>query len=393
VNPLLARLQPYPFEKLRQLFADVKPNPAYPAISLGIGEPKHPTPAFIQQALADNLAGLANYPTTAGSDALRAAICNWLERRYDLPKLDPATDVLPVNGSREALFALAQAVIDPAAKAIVVCPNPFYQIYEGAAFLAGAEPYFVNSDPARNFAPDFATVPADIWSRVQLLFICTPGNPTGAVLSREEIDAIGEVCIAHDLWIVADEVYADMTYDAPFSSPFDRPQLRERTLAVSSISKSHALPGFRAGWVAAPAHVIERLVLVAEAMLFGSQPFIEDALVVALSTRHPEVDRLRAAFRERAVALVEELGDAPHSRARMPEGGMFVMVDVRSTGLSGEQFAWRLLEEHGVGVMPGESFGSGGAGHVRIALTVDAPVLRDACTKIRALAEQCAAGR
>jgi N-succinyldiaminopimelate aminotransferase len=144
VNPLLSKLQPYPFEKLRQLFGGVTPNPDFSAISLGIGEPKHPTPTFIQQALADNLSGLATYPTTAGTDQLRQAICNWLERRYDLPALNPATEVLPVNGSREALFALAQVVIDPAAKAVVVCPNPFYQIYEGAAFLAGAEPCFVN---------------------------------------------------------------------------------------------------------------------------------------------------------------------------------------------------------------------------------------------------------
>ena len=170
MNPLLEKLQAYPFEKLRRLFADVTPDRNYRPISLGIGEPKHPTPPFIQKALADNLSGLASYPTTAGSDALRATICGWLEQRYRLPRLDPGCEVLPVNGSREALFAIAQAVIDPHAKAVVVCPNPFYQIYEGAALLAGAEPYFVNSDPARNFAPDFSSVPADIWPRVQLLF-------------------------------------------------------------------------------------------------------------------------------------------------------------------------------------------------------------------------------
>ncbi|MFI4940321.1 MAG: aminotransferase class I/II-fold pyridoxal phosphate-dependent enzyme, partial [Burkholderiales bacterium] len=190
MNPLLAKLHPYPFEKLRQLFAGVTPNPAFPPISLGIGEPKHPTPPFIQQALAENLSGLASYPSTLGSEGLRVAIATWLEQRYRLPSIDPATQVLPVNGSREALFAFAQTVISPAPAGVlaplVVCPNPFYQIYEGAAYLAGAEPYFANSDPARNFAPDYRSIPADVWQRVQLLYLCSPGNPTGAVLTLED---------------------------------------------------------------------------------------------------------------------------------------------------------------------------------------------------------------
>jgi arginine:pyruvate transaminase len=178
-----------------------------------------------------------------------------------------------------------------------------------------------------------------------------------------------------------------MTYDAPFCSPFDRKQLRHRTLAVSSISKSHALPGFRAGWVACPAAVTPRLVLVAEAMLFGSQPFIEDALVVALTEQHDEVQRMRIAYRERAQVLVEAINGSDAVSARMPEGGMFVMVDVRATKLSGEEFAWKLLDDHNIGVMPGESFGKGGAGHIRIALTVEASVLRKACETIRTMAE------
>ena len=187
MNPLLQKLQPYPFEKLRQLFSGITPNAAFTPVSLGIGEPKHATPAFIKQALTDNLSGLASYPATAGSDALRNAIAGWLERRYRLPKLDAAHQILPVNGSREALFALAQTVVDRSrGDALVMCPNPFYQIYEGAAYLSGAEPYFANSDPARNFAPDFASVAPAIWERVQLLFVCSPGNPTGAVLMLDD---------------------------------------------------------------------------------------------------------------------------------------------------------------------------------------------------------------
>jgi arginine:pyruvate transaminase len=275
----------------------------------------------------------------------------------------------------------------------VLVPDPYYATYDGLVAASGATLVAVPTFPENRFHVTAQAIERAITPNSRVLMLNTPSNPTGAVLSRGEIDEIGEVATAHDLWIVVDEVYADMTYDAPFSSPFDSPRLRERTLAVSSISKSHALPGFRAGWVAAPATVVERLTLVAEAMLFGSQPFIEDALVIALGTRHPEVERLREAFRERACAVVAELGDAPNSRALMPEGGMFVMVDVRPTGLTGEQFAWRLLDQHSVGVMPGESFGAGGAGHVRIALTVETPVLRDACGKIRTLANGLVAER
>ncbi|MDO8349609.1 MAG: aminotransferase class I/II-fold pyridoxal phosphate-dependent enzyme, partial [Gallionella sp.] len=200
MNPDLNRLQPYPFQKLAALFSLVTPNQDYRPISLSIGEPKHATPPFIKDALTDNLAGLANYPTTAGSDALRATIADWLARRYGIPAPDAKTQVLPVNGSREALFAFAQTVIDRKGKPspqsspssgrgserevqslipAVVCPNPFYQIYEGAALLAGATPYFLNTLPEDNFALNFAQLPEDIWQRTQLIYVCSPGNPTG----------------------------------------------------------------------------------------------------------------------------------------------------------------------------------------------------------------------
>ena len=182
MNPLLAKLHPYPFERLRSLTRDVVPNPAFTAISLGMGEPQHAAPQAVRQALIDNLHGLSRYPATAGEPALREAIAAWVLRRYGVT-IDPARQVLPVNGSREALFALAQTVIDPTRTgATVICPNPFYQIYEGAALLAGAQTVFVNSDPARNFAADWASVPEAVWARTKLLFVCSPGNPTGAVM-------------------------------------------------------------------------------------------------------------------------------------------------------------------------------------------------------------------
>ena len=186
MNPLLSHLQPYPFERLRQLFAGVTPPAAYSPISLGMGEPRHPTPQFIKDALSNNLEGLASYPATAGEPRLREAFTRWLNQRYALT-LDAGTQVLPVNGSREALFAFAQAIIDPSqGQPLVVCPNPFYQIYEGAALLAGAQPYYAPSDPARNFAVNWDTVPESVWERTQLLFVCSPGNPTGAVMPLSE---------------------------------------------------------------------------------------------------------------------------------------------------------------------------------------------------------------
>ena len=186
MNPLLSSLQPYPFERLRQLFVGITPAPHLTPISLGMGEPRHATPAFIKEALCAGLAGLANYPVTAGELPLRQAFTGWLQRRYGLA-LDAATQVLPVNGSREALFAFTQTVVDRShTDPLVVCPNPFYQIYEGAALLAGATPYFVPSDPARNFALDWDSVPEAVWQRTQLLFVCSPGNPTGAVMPLPE---------------------------------------------------------------------------------------------------------------------------------------------------------------------------------------------------------------
>ena len=194
MNPDLNRLQPYPFQKLAALFREVAPNRDYRAISLSIGEPKHATPQFIKDTLTANLDGLANYPTTAGSDALRIAIANWLAARYGIPLPDAKTQVLPVNGSREALFAFAQTVIDRSRNnPVVVCPNPFYQIYEGAALLAGAAPHFLNMLPEDGYALNFAQLPEEVWQRAQLIYVCSPGNPTGHVMPLEEWQALFEM--------------------------------------------------------------------------------------------------------------------------------------------------------------------------------------------------------
>ncbi len=236
MNPLLARLHPYPFERLRALTREITPNPAYKPIGLGIGEPKHATPELIKRALSDNLQGLASYPATAGEPALREACATWVQRRYGVT-LDAATQVLPVNGSREALFALAQTVIDPTQPgATVVCPNPFYQIYEGAALLAGAQTAFVNSDPARNFASDWASVPEAVWARTQLLYVCSPGNPTGAVMPLAEWQKLFKLSDRHGFVIASDECYSEIYFgDEP---PLGALEAALRSAATTSATSS-----------------------------------------------------------------------------------------------------------------------------------------------------------
>jgi N-succinyldiaminopimelate aminotransferase len=259
MNPLLSLLQPYPFERLRQLFAGVTPSAAHRPISLGIGEPRHATPRFIQEALADGLAGLASYPSTAGEPRLREACAAWMQRRYGVA-VDPATQVLPINGSREALFAFAQTVLDASSPgATVVCPNPFYQIYEGAALLAGATPYYAPSDPARNFAVDWDSVPEAVWQRTQLLFVCSPGNPTGAVMPLDEWDKLFALSDRHGFVIASDECYSEIYFrDEPPLGGLEAAARLGRTdyrnlMAFTSLSKRSNVPGLRSGFVAGDA--------------------------------------------------------------------------------------------------------------------------------------------
>ena len=360
-------------------------NAGEPIIMLSIGEPDLPPPASVLDAAATAMrSGRTRYAHGQGEPQTLAAIANHLTKRSGVP-VSPE-QVLFTAGTQNGLCTALLTLVQTGDEVLV--PDPYYATYEGLVAASGATFVPVATRPEDNFHVTAQTIKKAITKRTKVLLLNTPSNPTGAVLTEKEIDEIGAVCERHDLWIICDEVYADMTFDVPFCSPFDRPHLRHRTLAVSSISKSHALPGFRAGWVASHPDVTPRLVLVAEAMLFGSQPFIEDALTVALNEQHPEVERLRLAFRERAETLIKVFADSQAITARMPEGGMFIMLDVRRTKLSGEEFAWQLLKEQNVSVMPGESFGKGGSGHIRIALTVDSEILRDACIEIRKLAEK-----
>jgi len=357
---------------------------------LSIGEPDLPPPASVlDQAVASMRGGRLKYASGQGEQVALDAIASHLSRRSG-QEVSP-DQIVYTAGTQNGLCTVLMTLVQTGDEVLV--PDPYYATYEGLVAASGATFVPVPTLPEDGFHVTAKQIEAAITPRSRVLLLNTPSNPTGAVLSQNEIDEIGEVCERHDLWIVVDEVYADLTYSAPFCSPFDRPHLRHRTLAVSSISKSHALPGFRAGWIASPLEVTQRLVLVAEAMLFGSQPFIEDALAVALSQRHPEVENLSAAFKDRAQQLVGAFEGSTAAKARMPEGGMFIMVDIRETGMSGDDFAWMLLNDHEIVVMPGESFGTGGTGHIRLALTNDVKILREAGARIRVVAEAVVAAR
>ncbi len=392
MNPLLDKLQPYPFEKLRRLLADSQPDAARRPISLGIGEPKHPTPAFIQQALADNLGGLAVYPSTPGGDPLRQAIAGWLERRYGLPAVDAATQVLPVNGSREALFALAQAVIDPRADALVICPNPFYQIYEGAALLAGATPWFVNSDPARNFAPDFSSVPEDAWKRVQLLYICSPGNPTGAVLSLDDWKELFDLSDRYGFIIAADECYSEIYFkaEAPLGSLEAAHKLGrsgfERLITFSSLSKRSNVPGMRSGFVAGDAAVLKRFLLYRTYCGGAMSPPVQAASIAAWNDEaHVEENRAKyiAKFKQ-VTPLLKDVLDV-----ELPDAGFYLWAKVdKLAQISDVDYAKRLYAEYNVTVLPGsylarEAHGiNPGQNRIRMALVAEVDECLEAAHRI-----------
>lgn len=392
VNPLLDKLQPYPFEKLRLLFSDITPNSAYTAISLGIGEPKHPTPGFIQKTLADNLAGLASYPTTAGGDGLRAAISGWLERRYGLPKLNPATQVLPVNGSREALFALAQTVVDPRAGALVLCPNPFYQIYEGAAYLAGAEPYFMNSDPMRNFAPDFRSIPVDVWQRVQLLYICSPGNPTGAVLTMEDWKELFALSDRYGFVIAADECYSEIYFNTepPLGGLEAAHRLgREgyrRLIAFSSLSKRSNVPGMRSGFVAGDADLLKKFLLYRTYHGSAMSPSIQAASIAAWNDEQHVVEN-RAKYIEKFRQITPMLAEVLD--VQLPDAGFYLWAGVARHGaLSDTEYAKRLYAEYNVTVLPGSYLArdahgcNPGRNRIRMALVAEPDECLEAARRI-----------
>jgi N-succinyldiaminopimelate aminotransferase len=393
MNPLLAKLHPYPFERLRVLMRDVLPNPALRPISLGIGEPKHPTPALVKQALTDNLAGLASYPATAGEPALRHAFTQWLKRRYGVT-LDAATQVLPVNGSREALFALAQTVIDPTRiGATVVCPNPFYQIYEGAALLAGAQTAFVNSDATQNFASDWASVPEATWARTQLLYVCSPGNPTGAVMPLGEWERLFDLSERHGFVIASDECYSEIYFgdEPPLGSLQAAAQLGrgdfKNLLAFTSLSKRSNVPGMRSGFVAGDAAVLKQFLLYRTYHGSAMSPTIQQASIAAWNDEAHVVAN-REQYRRKFAQLTPLLAEV--MTVSLPDAGFYLWADVSRLTPEGDDlaFARGLLGQYNVAVLPGsllarEAHGvNPGAGRIRLALVADLEECVEAARRI-----------
>jgi len=394
MNPLLDRLQPYPFERLRQLFAGVTPNPAFSPISLGIGEPRHATPAFIQDALRDALGGLANYPATAGEPRLRQACAQWLQTRYGLA-VDAGTQVLPVNGSREALFAFAQTVIDPGRAPVVVCPNPFYQIYEGATLLAGAQPYYAPSDPSRNFAVDWDSVPADVWARTQLLFVCSPGNPTGAVMPLEEWRKLFELADRYGFVIASDECYSEIYFsgEPPLggleaAAKLGRSDFRG-LVSFTSLSKRSNVPGMRSGFVAGDARLLKAFLLYRTYHGSAMAPPVQAASIAAWNDETHVADN-RAQYQRKFAEVTPLLAQVLD--VQLPDAGFYLWAGVpagRTAGVASDvDFARDLLAQYNVTVLPGsylarESHGRNpGAGRIRMALVAQTAECVEAAQRI-----------
>lgn len=394
MNPHLAKLHPYPFEKLRQLFAGVTPNQSLREIKLSIGEPQHPTPAFIKEALAANLGGLANYPSTQGNPPLRRAIAAWIERRFGVD-LNPDTQILPVNGSREALFSFAQTVVDPSRGYVplVVSPNPFYQIYEGAAYLAGAEPRFLNTLPENGFTFDLDALSDAEWQRVQLLYICSPGNPTGKVLSLDDWKRLFDYADRYDFVIAADECYSEIYFDegAPPLGALTAAQKLgrtnfERLVVFSSLSKRSNVPGMRSGFVAGDAQVMKNYLLYRTYHGSAMGPAVQAASVVAWEDE-AHVAENRSLYRAKFDAVTPLVADVLDTA--LPDAGFYLWA---RTPIADTDFARRLYAEYNVVVLPGsylarEANGvNPGANFVRIALVAPEEQCLEAAERLRQFA-------
>ena len=376
MNPLLDKLQPYPFEKLRALIAANSPDPKLAPINLSIGEPKHPTPGLILDALSAAGASVTNYPTTAGSPMLREAIAAWLIRRHGLPAIDPATQVLPVLGSREALFSFAQTVVDGSRPgATVVVPNPFYQIYEGAALLAGADPYCVNSVAERGYAHAWHEVPDAVWARTQLVYVCSPDNPTGRVTTPDEWRLLFELSDRHGFVIAADECYSEVYFDEakPPEGALSVAHKLGRTgyprlVSFGSLSKRSNAPGLRSGYVAGDAALVKPFLLYRTYHGSAMSPAVAAASIAAWSDEAHVRDN-RAAYAAKFAALQPRLASA--LPCAMPDAAFYLWA---ATPGDDAEFVRRLYAEQAVSVLPGSYFAreahgtNPGRGRIRIAL-------------------------
>ena len=392
MNPDLARLHPYPFEQLRQLFADLTPPAGLSPINLSIGEPKHATPRFILDAYAQALPSVASYPLTAGTPPLRDAIAAWAMRRYGLAKLDPGTQVLPVAGSREALFAFAQTVIDRTRTARVVSPNPFYQIYEGAALLAGAQPLYLPTTPANGFRMELERLTPVDWNGVQLVYVCTPGNPTGRVMTLDEWARLFELADRHDFIIASDECYSEIYFDEkapPLGALAAAAQLGrdryQRVVMFSSLSKRSNVPGMRSGFVAGDAEALRKFHLYRTYHGTAMSPPVQAASIAAWSDEAHVIDnrRLYAQKFEQATPVI-----ARHLACARPDAAFYLWA---RTPIADTEYARRLYAEKNVTVLPGSFLSrevhgmNPGTNFVRIALVAEPAEVAEAAARIASL--------
>ncbi len=409
MNPLLDRLHPYPFERLRALTRGIVPNPDLAPIGLGMGEPRHPAPALVEQAIVGGLGGLSRYPATVGEAGLREAIAAWVHRRYAVD-LNPATEVLPVNGSREALFALAQTLIDPTrTRPTVVCPNPFYQIYEGAALLAGAEVAYVPSLAERNFAVDWAGVPEPVWARTQLVYVCSPGNPTGAVMPLADWALLFELSERHGFVIASDECYSEIYFrDEPPLGGLEAARALgrgfDRLVVLTSLSKRSNLPGLRSGFVAGDAALLKAFLLYRTYHGSAMSPLVQRASIAAWSDEAHVIEN-RARYRAKFDAVTPLF--ATVMPVALPDAGFYLWPAV--SGLTTDaadvpypadpggtpsstspdiDFALRLLAQYNVAVLPGSFLArevdgtDPGRGRIRLALVAELDECLEAARRI-----------
>ena len=389
MNPLLQSLQPYPFERLKQLFSTVTPSGKYAPISLGIGEPRHATPQLVLDALATSTEALSTYPATAGLPAMRQSCAKWVQRRYGLT-LNPDTQILPINGSREALFALAQTIVDSTkAGATVVCPNPFYQIYEGAALLAGAQAYYAPSDPVLNFNVDWSKVPENVWKTTQLLFVCSPGNPTGSVMPLEDWEKLFELSDRFGFVIASDECYSEIYFrEEPPLGGLEAAFKLGRTdyknlVAFTSLSKRSNVPGMRSGFVAGDTKLLKQFLLYRTYHGSAMSGMVQAASIAAWNDEAHVVAN-RDMYRQKFAAVTPLLAQALD--VKLPDAGFYLWAAV--PGGDDQAFARDLLAQYNVTVLPGsflarESHGfNPGAGRIRMALVAETQECMQAAQRI-----------
>ena len=392
MNPRLQTLQAYPFEKLRALLGTSSSD--LPPIPLSIGEPRHPAPRFVADTLASKLGRLSNYPTTKGVAELRQSIAHWAERRFGLKTIDPETQVLPVNGTREALFAFAQAVVNPSDDALVCSPNPFYQIYEGAALLAGAQPHFLACNAGNGFIPDYDAVPEEIWQRCQLLYLCTPGNPSGAVTSVATLQKLIRLADKYDFILASDECYSELYFDeqhAPAGllqacAEMGRDNY-ERCVVFHSLSKRSNLPGLRSGFVAGDAKVLADFLLY-RTYHGCAMPIQHQLASIAAWNDEAHVKENRDLYREKFARVLEELGGCLD--VQQPEASFYLWA---KTPIADTEFAKQLFDQQHVTVLPGSYLSrevngnNPGSGYVRMALVAELENCVEAAQRIRRYVE------